>query len=57
MAKQAQFTNKKILFDKSVDFPELPGVYKFFNSEQEIIYIGKAKNIKNCYVSINYYIW
>ena len=47
MAKQAQFTNKKILFDKSVDFPELPGVYKFFNSEQEIIYIGKAKNIKN----------
>ncbi len=45
MAKQAQFTNRKILFDKSVDFPELPGVYKFFNSEQEIIYIGKAKNI------------
>ena len=45
MAKQAQFTNKKILLDKSVDFPELPGVYKFFNSEHEIIYIGKAKNI------------
>ena len=45
MAKQAQFTNKKILFDKSADFPELPGVYKFFNSEHEIIYIGKAKNI------------
>ena len=47
MAKQAQFTNKKILFNKNVDFPELPGVYKFFNSEHEIIYIGKAKNIKN----------
>ena len=47
MEKQAQFTNKKILFDKKVDFPELPGVYKFFNSENEIIYIGKAKNIKN----------
>ena len=47
MAKQAQFTNKKILFKKNVDFPELPGVYKFFNSEQEIIYIGKAKNLKN----------
>ena len=45
MAKQAQFINKKILFDKSVDFPELPGVYKFFNSKHEIIYIGKAKNI------------
>jgi len=47
MEKQAQFINKKILFDKNVDFPELPGVYKFFNSEHEIIYIGKAKNIKN----------
>ena len=47
MAKQAQFTNKKILFEKGLDFPELPGVYKFFNSEQEIIYIGKAKNINN----------
>ena len=46
MEKQAQFTNKKILFDKNIDIPELPGVYKFFNSENEIIYIGKAKNIK-----------
>ena len=33
MAKQAQFTNK-ILF-KNIDFPELPGVYKFFNSEHK----------------------
>ena len=47
MGKQAQFTNKKILFDKNIDFSESPGVYKFFNSEHEIIYIGKAKNIKN----------
>ena len=43
MAKQAQFTKNKILFNKNVDFPELPGVYKFFNSENKIIYIGKAK--------------
>jgi excinuclease ABC subunit C len=47
MEKQAQFTNKKLSFDKNVDFPELPGVYKFFNSKHEVIYIGKAKNIKN----------
>tara|TARA_A100001035_G_scaffold224492_1_gene185154 strand:+ start:1102 stop:2919 length:1818 start_codon:yes stop_codon:yes gene_type:complete len=47
MEKQAQFTNKKILFDKNADFSESPGVYKFFNSKNEIIYIGKAKNIKN----------
>tara|TARA_B100002019_G_scaffold36598_1_gene30659 strand:+ start:1790 stop:3604 length:1815 start_codon:yes stop_codon:yes gene_type:complete len=46
MEKQVQFTNKKILFDKNIDFPDLPGVYKFFNSENEIIYIGKAKNLK-----------
>ena len=47
MEKQAQFTNKKLLFSKKLDFPESPGIYKFFNSEHEIIYIGKAKNIKN----------
>ena len=47
MEKQAQFTNKKTLFHKNADFPELPGVYKFFNSKHEVIYIGKAKNIKN----------
>tara|TARA_Y100000992_G_scaffold300992_1_gene270836 strand:+ start:281 stop:2098 length:1818 start_codon:yes stop_codon:yes gene_type:complete len=47
MVKQAQFTNKKLLFNSNIDFPESPGVYKFFNSENEIIYIGKAKNIKN----------
>ena len=47
MEKQAQFTNKKILFNKNADFPELPGIYKFFNSENEILYIGKAKNLKN----------
>ena len=47
MEKQAQFTNKKILFDKNADFPESSGVYKFFNTKHEIIYIGKAKNIKN----------
>ena len=46
MGKRARFTNKKTLFDKNLDFPELPGVYKFFNSSDEIIYIGKAKNIK-----------
>jgi len=46
MGKRARFTNKKIIFDKNTDFPELPGVYKFYNSENEIIYIGKAKNIK-----------
>ncbi|MBW7844111.1 MAG: excinuclease ABC subunit C [Bacteroidia bacterium] len=26
--------------------PELPGIYKYLNSDGEIIYIGKAKNLK-----------
>ncbi len=35
MEKQAHFTNKKLLFNKSIDFPESPGVYKFFNSKMK----------------------
>ena len=27
--------------------PQLPGVYRFFDIEKNIIYIGKAKNLKN----------
>ena len=45
MEKQTLFTDKKIIFRKDLDFPESPGVYKFYNSKNEIIYIGKAKNI------------
>lgn len=26
--------------------PEKPGVYQYFNSKGEIIYVGKAKNLK-----------
>lgn len=26
--------------------PNLPGIYKFFNSNAEVIYVGKAKNLK-----------
>ena len=26
--------------------PDSPGVYKFFNSESTIIYVGKAKSLK-----------
>ncbi|MBX9890113.1 MAG: excinuclease ABC subunit UvrC [Amoebophilaceae bacterium] len=28
------------------DLPTLPGIYKFYNHQQEVIYVGKAKNIK-----------
>ena len=46
MEKQIHFKSKKLLFNKHLDFPDASGVYKFFNSKNEIIYIGKAKNIK-----------
>lgn len=32
--------------------PTLPGVYLMYNSDKEVIYIGKAKNLKN---RLNYY--
>ena len=31
---------------KIKNFPNLPGVYRMINSKQEVIYIGKAKNLK-----------
>ena len=38
MGKQAQFINKKSIFDKNLDFPESPGIYKFFD-ERQIMHI------------------
>ena len=35
------------LKDKIKSFPTSPGVYFFKNKKNDIIYIGKAKNIKN----------
>lgn len=32
---------------KYKNLPKTPGVYKFFNSNGKIIYIGKAKNLRN----------
>ena len=38
---------KEHLTSKLKMAPNEPGVYQFFNSKNKIIYIGKAKNIKN----------
>ena len=29
------------------NIPEHPGVYRFFNKADKVIYVGKAKNLKN----------
>ena len=36
----------KVLFDLVKRLPTNPGVYQFFNKEEIIIYVGKAKNLK-----------
>lgn len=46
MEKRAQFKTDKLILNRNSELPESPGVYKFFNSRNEILYIGKAKNIK-----------
>jgi excinuclease ABC subunit C len=35
------------LYKTIINLPTLPGVYQFINSTGKIIYIGKAKNLKN----------
>ena len=38
---------KKTLIEKIKKSPKKPGIYQFFSKEDEIIYIGKAKNLRN----------
>lgn len=37
----------EIIKDKLKQLPTYPGVYQFFNEDKKIIYIGKAKNLRN----------
>ena len=32
---------------RPTDIPEEPGVYRFYNGSDKVIYVGKAKNLKN----------
>ncbi len=36
-----------LLKDKLRNIPKKPGVYQFLNKDGEVIYVGKAKNLKN----------
>ncbi|MCX7875755.1 MAG: excinuclease ABC subunit UvrC [Melioribacteraceae bacterium] len=38
--------NEKIK-EKLESIPTLPGIYQFLNDKQKVIYVGKAKNLKN----------
>lgn len=33
--------------EQIIKLPDTPGIYKFFDSSGELIYVGKAKNLKN----------
>lgn len=43
----SQLTGKALLNKLSKDIPTSPGVYKMLDSQSKILYIGKAKNLKN----------
>ena len=47
MAKQYQYTKTKEIFSKEKELPKLPGVYKFYDEYNKILYVGKAKNLSN----------
>ena len=32
---------------RPTNLPTDPGVYRFFDKDEKVIYVGKAKNIKN----------
>jgi len=46
------------LYEQIKLLPDLPGVYQFVNTDDKIIYIGKAKNLKkrvSSYFNKNFY--
>ena len=47
MASQLKFTNKKEIFSKKIELPEDSGIYQFYDNQEKLLYVGKAKNLKN----------
>ena len=47
MAKKYHYTKTKEIFSKEKELPQLPGVYKFYDENNKILYIGKAKSLSN----------
>ena len=40
-------TGKEVIKKELPLMPKLPGVYRMLNSKNEILYVGKAKNLTN----------
>lgn len=40
-------TIPEYILDYIKEIPQLPGVYRYFDSDEELIYVGKAKKLKN----------
>ena len=47
MENQLRFTNKKEIFNKKIELPEDSGIYQFYDEHEKLLYVGKAKNLKN----------
>ena len=47
MENQLKFTNKKEAFNKKIELPEESGIYQFYDEQEKLLYVGKAKNLKN----------
>ena len=47
MEKKLNYIKAIEVFEKKIELPEDPGVYKFFSADFELLYVGKAKNLKN----------
>ena len=47
MENQLKFTNKKEAFNKKIELPEDSGIYQFYDEQEKLLYVGKAKNLKN----------
>ncbi len=47
MEKKLNYIKAVEVFEKRIELPEDPGVYKFFSEDFELLYVGKAKNLKN----------
>ena len=42
-----KFNSKKETFNKEIELPENSGIYQFYDEYEKLLYVGKAKNLKN----------